>query len=780
MYSVLLNKHPQKECKKDDICNFFVYEVNDHNDWSDKCGSTRYMGSECLDRCCKQQEHFCRTSQTLAYQKMNFYNECMTQRGCKEKASCDSIYKTSKNSGIFFNYDVDVNNSSLLCGATAQGGAKCLDACCANTNGQLDYCLKNTMNEMSTFYDCMKDRSCDKYAIDAMLSVGSPTKKACTKDADCAETASDGTTDTSRKCYDHKTKRVKEGGKGTCRLETCNVKLRNSQQKVFDMKFMVKTAVGGKVIGKKCSEAAQGGAVCTSLCCKDQIKYCKGNCAGDTERDKCLYDCAEQRGCADKLACDDYNNKINIPGDPNLCGSKKRGGNPCKSNCCSQQASEKKCGTLEKTYMEDRGCSTTKPFGGVSWGFYQSGHTWSSKCTPSAADSAVNYKNKCVNGNQCTNHALGSTHAGSNCCRKRGSKAGSDTYCIDKKQDNIDAWWCPIDINCFKGESWDTFLGIGGDCTSDNHCCTGKCLNSDKTAAGAPFSLACALIGGVAGCHPDGVNCKGKTTCTKTCVNPTGCDTSGAAVVKTVPKYAFKDCMKWEMKCPFGQECLVSGCKKLEPVYSSGSCVRGTYSEKYIAGYNTKFGRCLSGTTYSNCKKWDCAVPLWGCLEEGSRKNIFGGYDTYCKTHCTNNGCRCTCDNRETTCKAWHRCANPVGCDPHYSTRTTCAVVNRCVSPFGCDAKGGPIPKSGSFAYKSGECMTSKVRTCTKRCVSPFGCDASGGPIPKFEAPVKFGKCIPGYGSDTEYVKWGQNTFNADQWCKDAVIYGKQGKCVAK
>ena len=66
-------------------------------------------------------------------------------------------------------------------------------------------------------------------------------------------------------------------------------------------------------------------------------KKCESDCGMDTERDKCLWNCMNDRGCADSLDCSDYNYGINGNDDKIKCGNKKRGGAECLEKCAGKQ-----------------------------------------------------------------------------------------------------------------------------------------------------------------------------------------------------------------------------------------------------------------------------------------------------------------------------------------------------------------------------------------------------------------------------------------------------------
>ena len=224
-----------------------------------------------------------------------------------------------------------------------------------------------------------------------------------------------------------------------------------------------------------CGNEWNGGSKCKEQCCSTQWNYCSTKASIGEVRT--LFDCMADRGCLD-YATNKVNGKdgkqcnvgsLNFPVTPKaeaqyLCGGTHQGGNGCKNKCCTTVAehSDGGCGMLDRPYMKDRGCETTKKKGEEdqpSWGFEYDGYTWPKKCVPGAHDyspsdttSKVTDANKCDAVGDCANHEATSMHAGTYCSRKRGSAFGSQKYCVEKEQDHISTWWAPVDITCFKGQ----------------------------------------------------------------------------------------------------------------------------------------------------------------------------------------------------------------------------------------------------------------------------------------------------------------------------------------
>ena len=262
---------------------------------------------------------------------------------------------------------------------------------------------------------------------------------------------------------------------------------------------------------------------------------------------------------------------------------------------------------LDRPYMKDRGCETTKTKGEEdqpSWGFEYDGYTWPKKCVPGAHDyspsdttSKVTDANKCNAVGDCANHEATSMHAGTYCSRKRGSSS-TQKYCVEKEQDFMSTWWAPVDITCFKGQQWNNVLGMGGSCTSDDQCCSGYCeISGEKTES---------CFGA---CHPDGKNCRGavtNTVCTARCPASHGekCGTRKVA-----------DGTTCTARCPYSKgdkltttythywdECVSTCPKNKGDVYKTeywlGKRVDWTCGYKYCWNNGV-----ACGTVWSNCTK---------------------------------------------------------------------------------------------------------------------------------------------------------------------------------
>ena len=108
----------------------------------------------------------------------------------------------------------------------------------------------------------------------------------------------------------------------------------------------------------KCGGEWQAGQRCKAQCCEVNIEYCKQNCAGDTDPDKCITDCTKQRNCHSELTCDDYTHDVK-PSDDQKCGGEEKGGSNCHKQCCETQAEWCGCGHNSRDCMKDRGCDNS-------------------------------------------------------------------------------------------------------------------------------------------------------------------------------------------------------------------------------------------------------------------------------------------------------------------------------------------------------------------------------------------------------------------------------------
>ena len=238
-------------------------------------GLTGTSAKNARQRAAKQQNDHCFKSQTLAYQTMRFYNQCMGERGCEDEATCDSFFATGTASdgrskkGIQFNYEVDPKISDSLCGNAWNGGEKCKDECCST---QWNYCSeKASIGEVHTLFDCMAERGCMAYA----------TTKVNGKDG-----------------------------------QQCNVGTLN---------FFIDPNWDDD--NYKCG--GTGNASCNDQCCGKNINHCTKGAAADTDPDACIVRCTKARKCNEEMSCSDYTFKV-LPSDSSKCGDSGRGATRAK------------------------------------------------------------------------------------------------------------------------------------------------------------------------------------------------------------------------------------------------------------------------------------------------------------------------------------------------------------------------------------------------------------------------------------------------------------------
>ena len=392
-------------CTKDNVCKFFNYEVYDLSDTSDvadtdKCGSDQYLGGTCKAACCQQQNEHCFKSQTAAFKTMKFYNQCMGERNCEDEATCDPFFQTGGSGssvlGIHFNYDVDPNREESLCGESENGGDKCKENCCSH---QWEYCTKEaSINDVHVLLKCMADRNCTDYA----------TKMTTGKDDD---------------------------GNPICKgLDDFNYSVDPNESDDY-----------------KCGGEWQAGQRCKAQCCEVNIEYCKQNCAGDTDPDKCITDCTKQRNCHSELTCDDYTHDVK-PSDDQKCGGEEKGGSNCHKQCCETQAEWCGCGHNSRDCMKDRGCDNSLAAHDVEFTVSNSGasrkekHWFPNKCKKIGES--------CSSTADCGGHGL-LTNPGTACC--------GDNVCKDKRADNVLAYYCPETAMCWHECCNDT------DCPTDEN-----------------------------------------------------------------------------------------------------------------------------------------------------------------------------------------------------------------------------------------------------------------------------------------------------------------------
>lgn len=111
-----------------------------------QCDSTWQGSGGCADKCCAEQEDYCRNG-IFANATMEGYFVCMRSRGCERVMSCEYDDST--------NYDINPADASDHCGTYKQGTERCRPQCCDKQNS---HCQK--VGALHLYHECMRDRGC--------------------------------------------------------------------------------------------------------------------------------------------------------------------------------------------------------------------------------------------------------------------------------------------------------------------------------------------------------------------------------------------------------------------------------------------------------------------------------------------------------------------------------------------------------------------------------------------------------------------------------------------